>query len=197
MAHLRRVCVFCGSNAGIRPEYCLEAQAMGRELVRRDLGLVYGGAAIGCMGAVADAVLQAGGEVVGVMPQNLVDKEIAHSGLGELHVVGSMHERKALMADLSDAFIALPGGMGTLEEICEVVTWAQLGLHEKPCGLLDVAGYYTLLSSFLDHISDERFMKPEHRSIIMSADTPAELLDLFEAYSSPKVSKWIESRTQL
>lgn len=196
MTHLRRVCVFCGSNAGVRPEYCLAAQALGRELVRRDLGLVYGGASIGCMGAVADAVLEAGGEVVGVMPQNLIEKEIAHKGLGELHVVGSMHERKALMAELSDAFIALPGGMGTLEEICEVVTWAQLGLHEKPCGLLDVAGYYSLLARFLDHVSNEQFMKPEHRDIIMTADTPSELLNLFEAYVPPQVTKWIESRQQ-
>jgi len=197
MIQLRRVCVFCGSNPGVRPDYCLAAQELGKELVRRDIGLVYGGASIGCMGAVADAVLAEGGEVVGVMPQNLVDKEIAHSGLGELHVVGSMHERKALMAELSDAFIALPGGMGTLEEICEVVTWAQLGLHKKPCGLLDVAGYYSLLARFLDHVSEQQFMKPEHRDIIMTADSPAALLDMFVSYTPPQVTKWIQSRQQI
>ena len=193
MRTLRRVCVFCGSNAGLRPDYCRAAGELGQELVRRGIGLVYGGAAIGCMGATADAVLAAGGDVIGVMPRHLVEKEIAHQGLSKLHVVGSMHERKALMAELADGFIALPGGMGTLEEIFEVVTWAQLGMHSKPCGLLDVAGFYTDLARFLDHVRDERFVKPEHRNILMSAQEPGALLDLFACYAPPTVTKWIRA----
>lgn len=196
MNSMRRICVFCGSNPGSNPEYCRAARELGEELARRGLGLVYGGAGIGCMGAVADAVLAAGGEAIGVMPRNLLEKEIAHKGLSELRVVESMHERKALMAELADAFIALPGGMGTLEEIFEVATWAQLGLHKKPCGLLDVAGYYAPLTAFLDHVRDECFMRPEHRAMILRASTPEELLGLFDTYTPPLVEKWIESRMQ-
>lgn len=196
MPVLNNVCVFCGSNEGVRPEYCESARSLGRELVNRGAGLVYGGAAIGCMGAVADAVLEAGGKVIGVMPRNLVEKEIAHKGLSELHVVESMHERKAMMASLSDGFIALPGGMGTFEEIFEVVTWGQLGLHGKPCGLLNIAGYYRLLNAFLDHARDEQFMKPEHRDIMLLADTPDALLDRMERYIPPTVAKWIKSMPQ-
>ena len=192
MFELKRVCVFCGSNPGLRSEYCETASLLGEELVRRGVGLVYGGASIGCMGAVADAVLKGGGEAVGVMPSALVEKEIAHQGLSELHVVGTMHERKAMMASLADGFIALPGGMGTLEEIFEVVTWAQLGLHPKPCGLLNVAGYYERLRAFLDHVRDEQFMKAEHRDVLLVADTPAELLDSMGAYTAPSVNKWIQ-----
>lgn len=163
MAPLRRVCVFCGSAPGTRPEYLELARRTGEGLAREGVGVVYGGASVGLMGAVADAALQAGGEVVGVIPQALVDREIAHAGLSELHVVGSMHDRKALMAELSDAFVALPGGMGTLEELFEVFTWRQLGLHAKPIVLLDVLGFWNGLAAFLAHAQQQGFLRPEHR----------------------------------
>lgn len=193
MNYLRRICVFCGSNCGIRPDYCQAAHTLGVELVRRNIELVYGGASVGCMGALANAVLAAGGKAIGVMPRYLVEKEIAHTGLSELRVVASMHERKSLMEELSDGFIAMPGGMGTLEEIFEIVTWAQLGMHEKPCGLYDVAGYYEKLTQFLDHARDELFMKPEHRDILLYSDSPRDLLNSFERFTPPKVTKWIRS----
>ncbi len=193
MNYLRRICVFCGSNCGIRPDYCQAAHTLGVELVRRNIELVYGGASVGCMGALANAVLAAGGKVIGVMPRYLVEKEIAHTGLSELRVVASMHERKSLMEELSDGFIAMPGGMGTLEEIFEIVTWAQLGMHEKPCGLYDVAGYYEKLTQFLDHARGELFMKPEHRDILLYSDSPRDLLNSFERFTPPKVTKWIRS----
>jgi uncharacterized protein (TIGR00730 family) len=148
---MKRVCVFCGSSSGSRPEYRTAAEELGTEVVRRKIGLVYGGGNVGLMGVIADAVLKAGGEVMGVIPENLMAKEVGHNGLTKLHVVRSMHERKALMADLSDAFIALPGGFGTLEEFCEIVTWSQLGLHTKPCGILNVQGYYSPLLAMFDH----------------------------------------------
>ena len=160
---MRSVCVFCGSNPGRRPEYLAGAADLGRVLAARGIRVVYGGAHVGLMGALADAVLAAGGEIVGVIPGLLVDAEVAHPGLSDLRVTGSMHERKALMADLSDGFIALPGGLGTLEEFAEIVTWAQLGLHAKPTGLLNLLGYYDGLLGFLDHATAERFVRPDHR----------------------------------
>ena len=162
---MRRICVFCGSSPGSRPEYRAAAEEMAAELVRRKIGLVYGGGNVGLMGVIADAVLGAGGDVQGVMPEHLTAREIGHKGLTRLHVVRSMHERKTLMADLSDAFVALPGGFGTLEEFCEVVTWTQLGLHAKPCGILNVLGYYSPLLRMFDHAVEERFLKPENRAL--------------------------------
>jgi len=171
---MMRVCVFAGSNAGSRPAYRATAEALGRELAARHIGLVYGGARIGLMGAVADAVLAAGGTVTGVIPGALVEKEVAHSGLTDLCVVASMHERKALMADLSDGFVALPGGWGTLDEFFEILTWAQLGIHHKPCGLLNVHGYFDGLLSFLEHSYAEGFVRREYRSMITVAESSVE-----------------------
>jgi uncharacterized protein (TIGR00730 family) len=189
---VKRVCVFCGSSPGARPAYLPAAITMGAELARRGLGLVYGGASVGLMGAIADAALAAGGHVVGVIPSSLVKKELAHGGVSDLRVVRTMHERKALMADLSDAFVALPGGIGTLEETFEVLTWAQLGLHRKPCGFLDVEGYYRPLLSFLEHGIEARFIRPEHRSVFLVEEDPVEMIDLLAAYRPPSVEKWID-----
>ena len=163
MPSLRRLCVFCGSAAGSRPEYEAAARDLGVALAQRGVGLVYGGASVGLMGAVADAVLAGGGEAIGVIPRTLADREVAHVGLRDLRVVGSMHERKALMAELSDAFVALPGGMGTLEELFEVMTWRQLGIHDKPIALLDAGGYWGGLLRFLQHAEDEGFLRRGHR----------------------------------
>jgi uncharacterized protein (TIGR00730 family) len=189
---LRRVCVFCGSSPGADPRYVQMAEQLGELLAARGLGLVYGGASVGLMGALADAALRRGGQVIGVIPRALADKELAHAGLSELRVVGSMHERKALMADLSDAFIALPGGLGTLEEFCEIATWAQLGLHRKPCGLLDVNGYFESLIAFLDRAVAERFIRAEHRAIVLRATDPESLLDAFARHAPPALEKWID-----
>lgn len=185
------ICVYCGSNPGKSPEYIEAAHILGWELVQRGLGLVYGGAGIGVMGAVADAVLEAGGNAVGVIPHSLATREVAHSGLNELFVVESMHERKARMAELSAGFIALPGGWGTIEEIFEVLTWAQLGFHDKPCGLLNVKGYYDHPGAFLEHAMLERFVREEYRPMMMIESQPAVLLDRFASYQPPKVKKWI------
>ena len=189
---IQRVCVFCGSNGGARPEYLEAAVKLGQNLTARSIGLVYGGAGVGLMGAVADAVLNAGGEVIGVMPRSLVEREVAHRKLRDLRVVGSMHERKALMAELADAFIALPGGLGTLEEFFEVWTWAQLGEHSKPLGMLNVAGYYDPLLVFFDHLVNERFIRPEHRAMVLVEQDCGALLARFAGYSPPVVSKWID-----
>lgn len=189
---MRSVCVFLGSNPGANPNYLLAARAMGKELARRGLTCVYGGSNVGLMGALAGAALEAGGKVIGVIPEALRQKELAHTGLTELHVVASMHERKAMMAELSDGFVALPGGMGTLEELCEMLTWAQLGFHKKPCGLLDVDGYYAGLASFFDHTVTEGFVHAAHRSMLLTAATPGELLEGFASYVAPVVNKWIE-----
>lgn len=188
---MKRVCVYCGSSSGKRPEYLESARTLGRELVRRGIGLVYGGARIGLMGEIANTVLTCGGEVTGIMPQGLVDREVAHRGLTELRVVDSMHERKAFMADLSDGFIALPGGLGTLEELFEILTWSQLGLHKKPCALLNVQGYYDSLSLLLEHAVKEGFVKPLHHDMLLVAEKPAILLDLMSAYKPQVVEKWI------
>jgi uncharacterized protein (TIGR00730 family) len=190
---LRTVCVYCGSNAGRDPAYAGAARSLGRALVARDLGLVYGGAGVGIMGIVADTVLALGGRVTGVIPEALVRKEVAHSSLTDLRVTSSMHERKMLMAELSDGFVALPGGVGTLEEIFEAWTWAQLGLHAKPCGFLNVAGYFDGLISFLDHAVSEQFVKAPHREMLVVSDDPADLLDRFAAYRAPAVPKWIRT----
>jgi len=188
---MQRICVFCGSSPGLRPPYKQAAQAMGKALALKGIGLVYGGGNVGLMGVVADSALEAGGEVIGVIPQTLVDKEVAHTGLTELRVVGSMHERKALMTELSDAFVALPGGFGTFEEFCEVLTWAQLGLHRKPCGLLNVEGYYDHLISLFNHGVTEQFIRPQHRSLVLEEKEPLQLLDLLAGYKPLLVDKWI------
>jgi uncharacterized protein (TIGR00730 family) len=189
---VRRVCVYAGSNPGADPAYAEAARAFAGVLAARGIGLVYGGGHVGLMGVLADTALAAGGEVIGVMPQGLVDREIAHTGLTELRVVGSMHERKALMAELADAFVAVPGGIGTLEELIEVYTWSQLGLHAKACGVLNVAGYYDHLAAFLDHAVDQGFLRPQHRAVLTVAEDPAELLDRLAAYEPPTVGKWVE-----
>jgi len=190
---LRSVCVFSGSSPGARPSYAEAAGALGREVAARGLRLVYGGASVGLMGAVADAALAAGGEVVGVIPQHLVDREVAHTGLTDLHVTGSMHERKALMADLADGFVALPGGLGTLEELAEILTWSQLGLQSKPCGLLDVEGFFDPLLAFLDHTVTERFVSEEHRALVLAADRPDVLLDRLAGWrTATAASKWLD-----
>ncbi|HKE12357.1 MAG TPA: TIGR00730 family Rossman fold protein [Myxococcota bacterium] len=189
---MRRVCVFCGSSAGGRPSYRDAAAQLGRTLAERRIALVYGGASVGLMGVLADAVLHAGGSVVGVIPQALAKEEVVHDGLTALRIVGSMHERKAVMADLSDGFIALPGGMGTLDELFEMVTWAQLGLHRKPCGLLDVEGYFAPLLAFLDHAVKERFVKETHRALLLVAAEPGALLDAFAAQRASAVAEWTD-----
>jgi uncharacterized protein (TIGR00730 family) len=189
---MRRICVFCGSSPGTSPAYREAARATGRTLAGRGLGLVYGGGGVGLMKAVADAALEAGGEVVGVIPRALQLRELAHPGLTTLVVVGSMHERKAKMAELADGFVALPGGMGTLEELAEILTWAQLGLHGRPCGLLDVGGYYGPLIAFLDRAVSEGFLRPEHRRLLLVASEPGALLDRFAEWQPPAVEKWID-----
>jgi uncharacterized protein (TIGR00730 family) len=173
---VKRLCVFCGANAGHDPRYAQAAATLGRCIAQAGLGLVYGGASIGLMGAVADAALAEGGEVIGVIPQTLVAREVAHHGLADLRVVNSMHERKALMADLSDGFIALPGGVGTLEELFEVWTWSHLGLHRKPCGLLDVAGFYSGLGRFIDHVQQEGFLRDGVRDMLLMDDDPVRMI---------------------
>ena len=174
-----RICVFTGSRHGQLPEYADAAKTLGRELVARGYGLVYGGGNVGLMTAIADVVLELSGHVTGVIPNSLVSKEVAHLGLSDLRIVDSMHERKALMAELSDGFIAMPGGIGTMEEFFEVLSWAQLGLHEKPCALLNVAGYYDPLIQFLDHAVEQDFIKPKHRALMIVENDPGRLLDRF------------------
>ena len=192
---MQRVCVFAGSNNGGQAEYRAAAQELGHALVQRHVGLVYGGARVGLMGALADAVLAARGNVTGVIPKALVAKEVAHDGLSDLRIVGSMHERKRIMMDLADGFIALPGGWGTLEEFFEVLTWAQLGLHQKPCGLLNVRGFFDGLLSFIDHSIDECFVRRENRPMVIVSNTPIGLLKLFDGYIPPVVEKWIDPAT--
>ncbi|RYX86519.1 TIGR00730 family Rossman fold protein [bacterium] len=192
---MKSLCVYCGSNAGARPDYLQAAQQLGQLLAQRQINLVYGGANVGMMGAIANAVISAGGHVTGVIPADLVDKEIAHKNLPDLRVVNSMHERKKLMADLSDGFIALPGGLGTFEEFFEVVTWGQLGFHNKPCGLLNICGYYDKLLDFLDSAVEERLVRAEHRAIILQSSDASELLEQMADYQPPTVEKWLDIRT--
>ena len=187
-----RICVFTGSSEGRRPTYRTSAAALGRSLVSSGYELVYGGARVGLMGAVADAVLGAGGHVIGVIPQALVEREVAHTGLPDLRVVRSMHERKALMSDLSDGFIAMPGGWGTIEELFEVLTWGQLGLHRKPCGLLNVDGYFDPLLAFLRRAMEEQFVRTEFERQVLVSASPDELLERFARFEPTTVRKWID-----
>jgi len=188
-----RICVFSGSSHGFSPVYQVVASALGRLLARRSIEVVYGGATVGLMGAVADAALLEGGRVTGIIPQALVDKEVAHLGPTDLHIVNSMHERKALMAEISDGFIALPGGIGTLEELFEVWTWGQLGSHRKACALLNVLGFYDRLLDFLDHVAGQGFLKEVHREMLLVEEEPASLLRAMARYCAPVETKWIES----
>ncbi|MCE9608405.1 MAG: TIGR00730 family Rossman fold protein [Planctomycetia bacterium] len=188
---IKSLCVFCGSSSGNAPEYAIAAAAFGRLAAERGIELIYGGGRVGLMGAVADACLSSGGRVVGVIPEALATKELAHQGCTELHVVGSMHERKALMAERSDGFVALPGGIGTLEELFEVWTWGQLGLHEKPCGLLNIAGFFDKLLEFLNATAADGFMHQEHLAMLTTATDGSELIEHFENYQPPDVRKWL------
>jgi uncharacterized protein (TIGR00730 family) len=191
---MRRLCVFCGSSQGGRAEYRDAARRFGELLAGRGVGLVFGAGHVGLMGVLADAVLQGGGEAIGVIPQALVDKELAHNGLTELRVVATMHQRKALMADLADGFVALPGGYGTADETFEVLTWAQLGLHAKPIGLLNIAGFFDPLLAWVDHCVREQFLRPEHRALLRNSGDPDELLEMLLRYTPPpKTPKWIDA----
>ena len=185
MADINRLCVFCGTNAGSRPEYGAAARELGTLLANEGIELVYGGASVGIMGELADAVQEAGGHVTGIIPQQLIQKEAAHRGIQDLIVVASMHQRKSQMADLSDGFIALPGGIGTLEGFFEILTWGQLGIHAKPCAILNIAGYFDSLTGFLDHAVEEGFLTEPHRETIMVQSTPAALLERLRAYEPP------------
>ena len=188
---MKRICVFCGSSRGSRPDYVQAAHQLGRLLVRKKLDLVFGGGRVGLMGEIADTVLAEGGEVIGVMPSFLLDKGVAHEGLSDLRIVASMHERKRVMAELADGFIALPGGFGTLEEFFEALTWAQLRMHPKPCGFLNTHQFYRRLLGFLDHAVDEQLLKKEYLSMIIVEDDPETLLEKFEVYHPPTIDKWI------
>ena len=189
---MKRICVFCGSSPGSRPDYVQAGRELGEFLAKKGLGLVYGGTNIGIMGEVANAALTAGGEVIGVIPRGLVEKGIGHTGLTDLRVVNSMHDRKAMMFTLSDGFVALPGGLGTIEEFFEVLTWTQLGMHAKPCGLLNVQGYYDKLIAFLDNAVSERFVRDSHRAMVLVAERPEALIEKFESYEAPRVKKWLD-----
>ena len=192
---MKRLCVFCGSNKGRGSEYAIATKKMGKMLAARSIGLVYGGGHVGLMGVIADAVLHAGGEAIGVIPRAMVDKELAMDGLTQMHVVDTMHQRKALMAELSDGFAALPGASGTADEFFEIMTWAQLGLHSKPIGMLNVSGYFDLLLRWLDQTVAEGFLKARHRQLVLEAPEPDELLDRLQGYKPRKnVGKWINDR---
>lgn len=182
---MKRVCVFCGSTVGIRPAYVTQMELLARALVNRGLGLVYGGGNIGLMRVIADAVLELGGDVIGIIPESLLQAEVAHKDLTQLHVVGGMHERKAMMAEYSDAFIAAPGGIGTLEELFEIWTWGQLGFHSKPLGFFDIENYYSRLQSFLDHMVAEGFVRERHRTMMITDDDPFRLLDQLSRFEHP------------
>lgn len=190
---MKHLCVFCGSNSGAIPAFEEAARAMGAMLARRDITLVYGGGNIGLMGAIGDAVMAAGGKAIGIIPEALMRKEHGHRGITELRVVKSMHERKAMMADLADGFVAMPGGYGTLEEYCEVLTWTQLGFHRKPCGLLNVAGFYDPLLAFFDRATDQKFVRAEHRTLVLAGTDPEKLIDRMSAWKPPPVQKWFEN----
>lgn len=191
---MRQIAVFCGSSNGASEIYKEGAIQLGKELAKRRITLVYGGSSLGIMGIVADTVLEAGGQVIGVIPKMLEEKEISHPNLTELIVVHSMHERKAKMVELADGFIALPGGMGTLEEFFEVLTWAQLGLHQKPCGILNINHYYDLLIAFLDHINDQQFLQDKFRSMVLLDSNPDQLIEKFKTYDPPTVKTYIKEK---
>jgi hypothetical protein len=192
---LGTVCVFCAANPGVHPAYRERAAAMGRHLAMSGRRLVYGGGRTGLMGALADAALEAGGEVIGVMPRHLVDREVAHTGLTRLEIVGSMHERKSMLAELSDGFLAMPGGIGTMEELFEIWTWGQLGLHRKPYGLLEVEGFYAPLLGFLDHAVSAGFIRTEARELLVVDSEPAALLARMEEVRPPAVPRWLVPET--
>ena len=192
---MKRLCVYCGSSSGRQPVYAQVARQLARAMVNRNIDLVYGGASVGIMGEIANAVLEEGGDVIGIIPKGLFKKEVAHTGVTELREVDSMHERKSLMADLSDGFIALPGGFGTIEEIFEIITWSQLGMHRKPCGLLNVCHYYDKLFDFLDHSVTEQFIKAAHHSTILVDECPDALLGKFEVYEAPETVKLIDRKS--
>ena len=192
---MKRICVYCGSSPGVRPEYILAARQLGQTLARRRVELVYGGGNVGLMGEIARAVVDAGGNVIGVIPRDLADKEVAFKELADLRIVNNMHERKALMVKLADGFIALPGGFGTFEEFFEVVTWTQLGFQRKPCGLLNVSQYYSKLIEFLDHTVAEQFIRPEYRAIVLVDENPDALLDKLATYEPPQIDKAKIART--
>jgi uncharacterized protein (TIGR00730 family) len=189
---MRRVCVYLGSSPGADPAYAAGVAALAQACAERGLGIVYGGGNVGLMGVLADTALAAGAEVIGVIPDGLLNREVGHRGLSDLRVVGSMHERKALMEELSDGFIAAPGGVGTLEELVEVFTWAQLGIHAKPVALLDTAGYWAPLAAWLDHAVGQRFLRPEHRAMLLTDHDPGRLLDRLEAWRPQRVTKWLD-----
>jgi uncharacterized protein (TIGR00730 family) len=189
---MKRLCVYCGSRPGSQPDYTEAAKRLARALVRRNIEVVYGGASVGTMGVLANAALAEGGHVIGIIPQAILGREVVHRGLSDLRVVASMHERKTLMAELSDGFIALPGGLGTLDEIFEILTWGQLGLHQKPCGLLNIRDYYRGLIDFLDHAVAEKFIADVHRAMLLVEEEPERLLDRFEGYQAPTVAKWVD-----
>jgi uncharacterized protein (TIGR00730 family) len=192
---MQRLCVFCGSSPGRRPIHAESARSLGKIMAARGLALVYGGGHVGLMGVLADAVLEAGGEVIGVIPQSMVDKELAHTGISKLHIVGTMHERKALMADLADGFAALPGAFGTADELFEILTWAQLGLHAKPVGILNIDGFFQALLAWLDHAVAEGFLKPKHRRLLQEAEDAEKLVDLLISHRpEPAEGKWLERR---
>ncbi len=189
---MKRICVFCGSNNGSNPLFLEAAEAVGLFLVQNHLELVFGGGRVGLMGKVADTVMANGGKVIGVIPEQLATREVAHAGLTELHVVDSMHERKAMMADFSDGFIALPGGFGTFEEFCEILTWAQLGIHQKPCALLNVAGYYDALVALFDQATNQQFIRPEHRSLVLVDSKIENLFQKMKEFEPPVLEKWLD-----
>ena len=195
MKKLKSICVFCGSSFGARPAYRDAAERLGRLLAERGITLVYGGGCIGLMGAIADSALAAGGQVIGVIPDSLLRREVGHRGVTRLHVVQTMHERKALMADLADAFIALPGGYGTLEEFCEVVTWSQLGIQQKPCGLLNIEKYWDGLLAVLDHAVDEGFVRMENSELVLVAQNPQSMLERLAEWTPPAhIENWIDKQ---
>jgi uncharacterized protein (TIGR00730 family) len=189
---MKRICVFCGSNTGLNPVYLQTAQKVGEFFAENNIELVYGGGRVGLMGKVADSVMQNGGKVVGIIPEALATREIAHAGLTELIVVDSMHERKAMMAELSDGFIALPGGFGTFEELCEIITWAQLGIHQKACGILNIEGFYDNLIALFDHSTSQNFIRPEYRSLVIVDENIENLYSKMKTYVPPVLEKWID-----
>jgi uncharacterized protein (TIGR00730 family) len=195
VTEIRRLAVFCGSNPGARPDYVAAARSLGKLLCEREIGIVYGGSNVGLMAALADTMLDELGDIIGVIPRMLVQREVANTALTDLRIVDSMHERKAVMAELADGFVALPGGIGTLEEFFEIWTWGQLGMHQKPCGLLNVAGYFDPLLEFLDRAVAEKFVRDVHRGMVVVESDPAKLLARFASYEAPRVVKWINAGT--
>ena len=189
---MNTICVFCGSNPGLNPAYMQTAASVGRFLAEKNVTLVFGGGSVGLMGKTADTVLDNGGKVIGIIPRSLAEKEVAHERLTELHIVNSMHSRKAMMEELSDGFIALPGGFGTFEELCEIITWAQLGFHNKPCGFLNIHGYYDPLVELFNKATDEQFVRPEHRELVIIEEDIERMFEKMESYTPPVLEKWLD-----